>query len=409
MNVRTFRPSPTSLREEPSPAVRERERAHRVSDGKGEGKARDAGWARLDVLAADRLWLRPLGLLCGRAAADAVASGLARRLAGFSLAFSLVAAIGLGSDRRLASVTASVAELESWLAGAGRRFADRARERLALLSAARPPWAGLALDRPLIMGVLNVTPDSFSDGGRWFDVERAVAQGRALVAAGADIIDVGGESTRPGAAELPPGEEIRRIEPVVRALAAGGAVVSIDTRHKSVMEGALAAGARIVNDVSALTHDPDSLNVVSRHEAPVVLMHMRGEPRTMQLDPVYDSPLVEVLEYLEARIAACAADGIPRERIVVDPGIGFGKLVPHNLDLLAGIGAFHALGCGVMLGVSRKSTIARLSHGEAPDARLPGSLAAALFAVQQGVQILRVHDVAETRQALALWEAIAAA
>jgi dihydropteroate synthase len=259
------------------------------------------------------------------------------------------------------------------------------------------------------MGVLNVTPDSFSDGGRWFDVERAVAHGRALVEAGADIIDVGGESTRPGATELPPGEETRRVEAVVRALAEGGAVVSIDTRHESVMERALAAGARIVNDVSALTHDPDSLAHVARCEAPIVLMHMRGEPPTMQREPVYDSPLVEVLEYLEARIAACVTAGIPRERIVVDPGIGFGKLVPHNLEILAGIGAFHALGCGVVLGVSRKSMIARLSRGEPPDARLPGSLAAALFAVAQGVQILRVHDVAETRQALALWGAIAGA
>ena len=236
-----------------------------------------------------------------------------------------------------------------------------------------------------------------------------MAHGRALVAAGADIIDVGGESTRPGAAELPSGEEIRRVEAVVRALAEDGAVVSIDTRHKAVMERALAAGARIVNDVSALTHDPGSLGYIAGCEAPVVLMHMRGEPLTMQREPVYASPLVEVLEYLEARIAACAAAGIPRERIVVDPGIGFGKLVPHNLELLAGIGAFHALGCGVVLGVSRKSMIARLSGGESPDARLPGSLAAALFAAQHGVQILRVHDVAETRQALALWGAIAGA
>jgi dihydropteroate synthase len=308
----------------------------------------------------------------------------------------------------LTSVTVPIAELEGWLAGPGARFSERARDRLSRLSTPRLPWAGFSLARPLVMGVLNVTPDSFSDGGRWFDTERAIAHGRTLVEAGADIIDVGGESTRPGAAELPQGEEIRRVEPVVRALAEGGAVVSIDTRHKVVMERALAAGARIVNDVSALTHDPGSLAHIARCEAPVVLMHMRGEPRTMQREPVYDSPLVEVLEYLEARIAACAAAGIPRERIV-DPGIGFGKLVPHNLELLAGIGAFHALGCGVMLGVSRKSMIARLSRGEPPDARLPGSLAAALFAVQQGVQILRVHDVAETRQALALWGAIAGA
>jgi dihydropteroate synthase len=364
-------------------------------------------WTPLHRVADDRLWLRPLGLVYGRAAAETVAAGLARPLARPGLAFCLVACIGLGSDRRPLSVTAPIAEFEGWLASAGERFSLRGRDRLALLSAPRRPWAGLPLDRPLVMGVLNVTPDSFSDGGRWFDAERAIAQGRALVAAGADIVDVGGESTRPGAAELPAEEEIRRVEPVIRALAEAGAVVSIDTRHKAVMEKAIAAGARIVNDVSALTHDPASLRFAAQCEAPVVLMHMLGEPRTMQRQPVYDSPLVEVLEYLEGRIAACGVAGIPRERIVVDPGIGFGKLVPHNLDLIAGIGAFHALGCGVALGVSRKSMIARLSRGEPPDERLPGSLAAALCAVQQGVQILRVHDVAETRQALALWRAIA--
>jgi dihydropteroate synthase len=258
------------------------------------------------------------------------------------------------------------------------------------------------------MGVLNVTPDSFSDGGRWLHSERATSHGRALVEAGADIIDVGGESTRPEAEPLPDGEEIRRVEPVVRALAKSGAVVSIDTRHAAVMEAALDAGARIVNDVSALRHDAQSLALIARHRAPVVLMHMRGEPRTMQRNPVYHAPLVEVLEFLEARIGACAAAGIARESIAIDPGIGFGKLVPHNLELLAGIGAFHALGCAVVLGVSRKSMIGRLSRGEPPETRLPGSLAAALFAVQQGVQILRVHDVAETCQALAIWRAIAA-
>jgi dihydropteroate synthase len=365
-------------------------------------------WSRLDNLASDRLWLRPLGLLCGTTAAEAVASGHARPLCGTGGAFTLVAATGFGSDRRPVSVTASVAELEACLAGPGIRFAARASRQLASLSAPRAPWAGFALDRPIIMGVLNVTPDSFFDGGQWFDPEAAVAQGRALLEAGADIIDVGGESTRPGAALLAPGEEIRRVEPVVRALSGFGAVVSIDTRHSVVMAAALAAGARIVNDVSALNHDADSLAVAARHQAPVVLMHMRGDPRTMQRDPVYDSALIEVLEYLEVRIAACTAAGIPRDSIAVDPGIGFGKLVPHNLELLAGIGAFHTLGCGVVLGASRKSTIARLSRGEPPERRLPGSLAAALYAVQQGVQILRVHDVAETRQALAVWRAIAA-
>jgi dihydropteroate synthase len=321
----------------------------------------------------------------------------------------MVAAVGLGANRRPVCVVSSIAELEAWLAGAGARFARRGREQLAYFSASRAPWAGFALDRPLVMGVINVTPDSFFDGGQWVDAEVAIVQGRTLVEAGADILDVGGESTRPGAAALAPSEEIRRVEPIVRGLVELGAVVSIDTRHAAVMEAALGAGARIVNDVSALTHDPDSVRVVARHQAPVVLMHMRGEPATMQHDPVYDSPLVEVLDYLEGRIAACAAVGIPRERIAIDPGIGFGKLVLHNLELLAGIGAFHALGCGIVVGVSRKSTIARLSRGEPVEARLPGSLAGALSAVQQGVQILRVHDVAETRQAIAVWQEIAAA
>ena len=364
-------------------------------------------WAPLAEIASDRLWLRPLGLSSGRAAAAVIAAGHARPLVGAGLAFTLVAAIGLTPDRRLASVTASIAELEAWIVGAGARFAPRVREQLAALSTLPAPWAGFTLDRPLVIGVVNVTPDSFSDGGRWLEADLAIAHGRALREAGADIIDVGGESTRPGAAPLPADEEIRRVEPVVRALAQSGAVVSIDTRHRAVMESALAAGAHIVNDVSALTHDPGSLALVARRQAPVVLMHMRGEPGTMQRDPVYASALVEVLDYLEARIEDCIAAGIPRERIVVDPGIGFGKRVPHNLELLAGIGAFHTLGCGVMVGVSRKSTIARLSRGEPPEARLPGSLAAALFAVQQGVQLLRVHDVAETRQALAIWRAIA--
>jgi dihydropteroate synthase len=365
-------------------------------------------WTGLDCLPSDCLWLRPLGLVCGRAAAEAIASGHAHSLGANSCAFTLIAAIGLGPDRCPVSVTAPTAEFEAWIASAGARFAGRAREQLASLSAPRGTWAGLALDRPLIMGVLNVTPNSFSDGGRWLEPESAIAHGHALLEAGADIVDIGGESTRPGAAPLPPGEEIRRVEPIVRALATSGAVVSIDTRHKAVMEAALDAGARIVNDVSALTHDPESLSLVARRGAAVVLMHMRGEPRTMQDNPVYDFPLVEVLEYLEARIHACVAGGIPREAIAVDPGFGFGKLVPHNLELLAGIGAFHTLGCAIVLGVSRKSTIARLSRGEPPEARLPGSLAAALCAVQQGVQILRVHDVAETRQALAVWRAIAA-
>ena len=274
------------------------------------------------------------------------------------------------------------------------------------LSAPRAPWAGLALDRTRIMGILNVTPDSFSDGGAYLDPARAIAHGRALLEAGADIVDIGGESTRPGAEPVAPEEELRRVLPVVRALAEAGAFVSIDTRHAAVMEAALGAGARVVNDVTALAVDPGSLEVVRRAGAAVVLMHMGGDPRTMQRDPRYDDVTLDVLDHLEARIAACETVGIARERIAVDPGIGFGKTLAHNLALLARLAAFHGLGAAVLVGVSRKSFIAKASRGEVADARLPGSLAAALAAVGQGAQLLRVHDVAETRQALALKEQI---
>jgi dihydropteroate synthase len=250
--------------------------------------------------------------------------------------------------------------------------------------------------------VLNVTPDSFSDGGEFIDAARAIEQGRALAAAGADIIDVGGESTRPKARPVPVEEEIRRIAPVVRGLTDAGIIVSIDTRHAAVMRAALDAGARIINDITALTGDGDSLALAAASGAAVVLMHMAGDPRTMQDDPRYADVAFDVLDFLEGRIAACAAAGIARERIVVDPGIGFGKKDPHNLALLARLALFHGTGCGVALGASRKSFIARLGGGGGPKERIGGSLAAALWAAGQGVQLLRVHDVAETRQALAI-------
>jgi dihydropteroate synthase len=261
------------------------------------------------------------------------------------------------------------------------------------------------IDGPLLVGVVNITADSFSDGGRFLDPARAIEHGRALLEAGADIIDVGGESTRPRAEPIAADEEIRRIAPVVRGLAETGALVSIDTRHAVVMEAALAAGARIVNDVAALT-GASSLAVAAERGAAIVLMHMAGDPRTMQQDPRYDDPALDVLDFLEARMAACETAGISRERIAVDPGIGFGKKDPHNLALLARLTLLHATGCAVMLGASRKSFIARLGGDGGSGERLGGSLASALWAASQGVQLLRVHDVAETRQALAIREAI---
>ena len=268
-------------------------------------------------------------------------------------------------------------------------------------------FAGLPLDRPLVMGVVNVTPDSFSDGGDFADPAAAIAHGLRLRAEGADIVDVGGESTRPGAAPLDPAEEARRVVPVVAALARAGIVVSVDTRRAVVMRAALAAGAVIVNDITALADD-GAIAAVREAGASAVLMHMQGEPGTMQREPRYADVVGEVLALLAARVDACVAGGIARERIAIDPGIGFGKTVAHNVALLAATRRFVATGLPVLIGVSRKSFIARLSAGEAPKERLPGSLAAALFAAAQGAAILRVHDVAATRQALAVWRAIAA-
>lgn len=281
-------------------------------------------------------------------------------------------------------------------------------ERAALISAPREAFAGLSLDKPLVMGVINVTPDSFSDGGDRLDAERAISEGLAMARAGAAILDVGGESTRPGAEPVPTDEELRRVLPVIEALAAQGLLVSVDTRRPEVMRAAASAGARILNDVTALTGDPGSLETAAELGLPVVLMHMQGEPRSMQADPTYCDVALDVFDNLEARVAACLAAGIPRRHIAVDPGIGFGKTLAHNLQLLDRLALFHGLGCAVMLGVSRKSFIARLTQEQdlPPKQRLPGSLAAALAGLQRGVQILRVHDVAETCQAVAVWEAI---
>lgn len=273
-------------------------------------------------------------------------------------------------------------------------------------TAPRAPVAGLSMDQPRLMGILNVTPDSFSDGGQFHAVGDAVAQGRALVTAGADILDIGGESTRPGAAEVPEGDEIARTAPIIIAMRdTWRGPISIDTRKAAVASAALEAGATVVNDVSALSYDPALAGVVADSDAPVVLMHAQGDPATMQDDPSYDDVLLDVYDYLAARVAMAEAAGIARDRIVVDPGIGFGKTVEHNLALLQGLSMFHGLGCAILLGASRKRFIGAL--GEAPEvtARVPGSLAVALAGMAQGVQITRVHDMIETKQAVTLWKA----
>jgi dihydropteroate synthase len=251
-----------------------------------------------------------------------------------------------------------------------------------------------------------VTPDSFSDGGAHADAASAIAHGVALAEAGADIIDVGGESTRPGATPVDPSEEAKRVLPVVTALAERGLCVSIDTRHAAVMSAAIAAGARIVNDVTALSGDSEALGVVARSQASVILMHMQGDPRTMQANPTYTWAPGDVYDWLAARVAACRAAAIAMARIAVDPGLGFGKTAAHSREVLDHVALFHGLGCAIAIGASRKSFLGALKPGEGPAARLPGSLAAALHAAGQGVQIIRVHDVAETRQALAVAAAL---
>ncbi|MFO1154580.1 MAG: dihydropteroate synthase [Rhodospirillales bacterium] len=259
------------------------------------------------------------------------------------------------------------------------------------------------------MGIVNVTPDSFSDGGEALSPDAAIARGFTLCAEGADIIDVGGESTRPGSEAVPVEEELARVIPVVKALAAAGLLVSIDTRHARVMAAAIDAGVRIVNDVTALTGDAAALSLVVRSGVSVVLMHMQGQPRTMQRNPTYGDPVTEVQAWLAARVSACEAAGIALDRIAVDPGIGFGKNLDHNLAILANLQVYRALGCALLIGVSRKSFIMRLGGGTVPRDRMPGSLAAGLAAVAGGAHILRVHDVAATGQALAVFGAIAGA
>ncbi len=263
---------------------------------------------------------------------------------------------------------------------------------------------------PKIMGIVNVTPDSFSDGGKFVNPEAAIARAVQLVEDGADILDIGGESTRPGAEPVSAGDELSRVMPVIEGLAGKTkAALSIDTRKADVARAAVAAGASVWNDVSALMHEEASVETAAALDCGIVLMHAQGDPHSMQQDPSYTDVVSEVMAFLAARIELCAAAGIDRERLIVDPGIGFGKTVTHNLALLAGLERFQALGRPVLLGASRKRFIAALDRAGPADSRLSGSLAAALAGFSRGVQIFRVHDVAETRQALKIAHAIAGA
>lgn len=286
--------------------------------------------------------------------------------------------------------------------GAAPRVVDSAPpEVLAALTAPRADLLGLSLDRPRIMGIVNATPDSFSDGGAY----DGAAQARLLAGQGAEILDIGGESTRPGARAVPESEEIARIAPVI-AVARGLAGVSVDTRKAAVARAAIAAGAGLVNDVSGFDFDPGMAEAVAQAGVPVCIMHAQGVPETMQDNPTYGDVLLDVYDALAARIARARSAGIPPGRIVIDPGIGFGKTQAHNLAILRRISVYHGLGCAILLGVSRKRFIGAIGGADGAAERMPGTLAVTLAGVAQGIQIHRVHDVAQTRQGLALWRAV---
>ncbi|MFY0612912.1 MAG: dihydropteroate synthase [Hyphomicrobiaceae bacterium] len=348
------------------------------------------------------IYIRPLGLYAAHAgdAAEEVWGGF--RLAEGWLDFAGVEVI----ERNGASVDRRIAGIGEFLERDWGRRALNAADMFEMIRQPRTRLVGLDLSKPRIMGIVNATPDSFSDGGALPDAQAAIDHARRLEDAGADILDIGAESTRPGSDAVPLDEERRRLLPIVEALAGTvEARISVDTRKAALMREAVAAGADIVNDVSALSFDADALRTIADLNVPVILMHALGDPKTMQDDPVYDDVLLDVFDYLEARLEACLTAGIAREKIVVDPGIGFGKTLAHNLALLSGLSLLHGLGLPVMVGASRKRFVGTLSGVDVAQARGAGSIGAALAAVSQGAQIIRVHDVAETRQALSVWQA----
>ncbi|NNE21250.1 MAG: dihydropteroate synthase [Rhizobiales bacterium] len=343
-------------------------------------------------------YLRPAGLLWGRDADEAIEAGHAGRLAGGRIAFTQIDM----SLRHEALVS------RSW-----HTYSDFAQSsdseilrRLELIEHDRPPVGGLDMASPVIMGIINVTPDSFSDGGQAFDADVAIEQGRRLAAAGAAILDIGGESTRPGSDPVSAEAELERVLPVITALAGEGCLVSIDTRKPDVMEAALAAGASIINDVSALTFDPRSSQTAGGLGAPVILMHAQGDPKTMQQNPSYDDVALDVFDALEGWLDRSEADGVKRAHLLADPGIGFGKTFGHNLEILNRATLFHGLGVPLVFGASRKAFIGALTGEKAAGLRVNGSIGAAIGMLSQGVQIVRVHDVRETIEAKTVWQSV---
>jgi dihydropteroate synthase len=351
------------------------------------------------------LYCRPTGFIDAPFGFD----GQFARLAGGMQFFSSWHIIARDGGQRVGSWLVPIDQLDAALSGLSQAQAERARAHMV---AAISPRAALQLgertirlDQPQVMGILNVTPDSFSDGGQ-FDgsADAAADAGVSMSAAGAALIDVGGESTRPGSAPVWEGDEIQRVQPVIERLARAGVAVSVDTRKGAVMQAGLEAGATIINDVSGLTFDSQAIALLAAKTCPIIIMHWPGGEGHDSAG--YADPLLDVYDWLEARVAALEAAGISKTRLILDPGIGFGKGVSDNLALLNGLALFHTLGCPILLGASRKRFIGALSNEAPSDQRLPGSLTSALKAVEQGAQIIRVHDVAETVQAIKVWRGL---
>jgi dihydropteroate synthase len=344
------------------------------------------------------LYLRPIHFIDSPQQHD----GASARLAGTMLWFGAIELIVCDGSRKTRSIV-PVAQCNTLPDAAQPIFANLTMPRAPLQMGART----IRLDQPQVMGILNLTPDSFSDGGKLGDdPAAATAAGVALSVAGAAILDIGGESTRPGAPAVWEGDEIQRIMPAIERLAHTGAAISVDTRKAAVMEAALAAGASMINDVSALLYDDRSLSVAVASAGPVALMHAPSQSSDPHKGGDYDDVLFDVYDWLEARVTAVEAAGVDRSRIVIDPGIGFGKSLSDNLTLINNLSLFHGIGCPILFGASRKRMIGALSNDARVEARLGGSLCLAMKAVEQGVQIVRVHDVAQTVQAIHIWRGL---
>ncbi len=352
-----------------------------------------------------KLYLRPTGFIDSPQQHE----GASARLAGTMLWFTQVEVIG----KTGAVTTRKLVDVRVWATFVATLSTDKQARYSLLYGRMTSPRAPLhmgertiRLDQPQVMGIINMTPDSFSDGGKNNDVEVAAASAIAMASAGAAIIDVGGESTRPGAPLVWEGDEIKRVEPLIHRLASSGTAVSIDTRKAAVMEVAVAAGAAMVNDVSALLYDDRAVEVAKATGVPVVLMHAPSQSSDPHKGGDYVDVVTDVFDWLEKRVDAVEAAGIPRDMILVDPGIGFGKSLAENLAVINNLAIYHAIGCPVLFGASRKRMIGALSNEAAVDARLGGSVFLAMKAVEQGVHILRVHDVAETVQAVQVWRGL---